>query len=168
MATFHYIEGDATEPVTKDNRIIVHCCNDIGAFGAGVALEIAKKWPHVKTAYRNWIDHGAELGQIQLVKAEPGIAICNLIGQRNTKNQIIGDIEIPPIRYEAVYEGFVRLRRAILAFQYKDIGNISLHMPRMGCGLAGGNWDMIHLQIDDALDDIDIDIYVYDFVEKGK
>lgn len=39
-----YIIGDATEPQGEGNKIIVHCCNNIGGWGAGFVLSLSKKW----------------------------------------------------------------------------------------------------------------------------
>jgi hypothetical protein len=36
MINIKYVKGDATKPVDTDpktNKIIIHCCNDIGAWG---------------------------------------------------------------------------------------------------------------------------------------
>lgn len=36
MEVINYIRGDATQPAGDGNRIIVHVCNDIGAWGKGL------------------------------------------------------------------------------------------------------------------------------------
>jgi len=38
----------------------------------------------------------------------------------------------------------------------------SVHMPRIGCGLAGGTWDRIEPIIERTLTKQDVDVYVYD------
>jgi len=161
-----YLDGNAVEPIGLGNKIIVHCCNDVGAWGAGFVLALSKKWPHVEEKYREWFSYLSItsrpfLGQIQIVYAEDGITVCNLIGQRDTGTITIGCTEISPIRYEAIYEGLVRLRERIVKSTKTD--TISLHMPRMGCGLAGGNWDDVLSCINKVFWNMDIDIFVYDF-----
>ncbi len=50
------VEGDVTNPQrTTENEIvvIVHCCNNHGVMGLGVALALKKKWPEVEEKYLN-------------------------------------------------------------------------------------------------------------------
>lgn len=39
-----YLKGDATNLVIPGNKIIVHICNDIGAWGKGFVLAVSKRW----------------------------------------------------------------------------------------------------------------------------
>jgi O-acetyl-ADP-ribose deacetylase (regulator of RNase III) len=39
-----YMTGDATAPVGEGQKLIVHVCNDIGAWGAGFVLALSKRW----------------------------------------------------------------------------------------------------------------------------
>jgi len=43
MKEILYIKGDVTAPIGDDNKLIIHCCNDIGAMGAGVAVALYRK-----------------------------------------------------------------------------------------------------------------------------
>jgi hypothetical protein len=54
MAKVNYIVGDATNPQTKGNKIIVHVCNDIGGWGKGFVLAISKRWKQPEQQYRAW------------------------------------------------------------------------------------------------------------------
>ena len=79
--------------------------------GLAVAGAIAKKWPHIQKAYFDWSSRmklGGDfyLGQIQICKAEDGIVVCNMIGQRDVG---AGFHHIPPVRLEAVDECLYRL-----------------------------------------------------------
>lgn len=38
----------------------------------------------------------------------------------------------------------------------------TVHMPRIGCGLAGGTWDKIEPLINESLVKNEIETYVYD------
>ena len=84
------------------------------------------------------------------------IAVANMIAQRgisDSKQPGVYDASIPPIRYAAV--------RAALASvnDYAYLNGYTLHMPRIGCGLAGGDWD----EIEDIIKDVmSVDVYVYD------
>lgn len=154
MAKVKFVKGDATSPIGEGNKIIVHVCNDIGGWGKGFVLALSKKWKEPEEEYRKWYKSkvGFELGKVQLVKVEEDIWVANLIGQHKTRYDENGN---PPIRYSAIKLGMVEVHR--LANEI----NASVHMPRIGCGLAGGKWEKIQPILDHEL--IEIDTTVYDF-----
>ncbi len=154
MGKVNFVKGDATAPIGTGNKIIVHVCNDIGGWGKGFVLALSRKWKKPEEEYRKWYksQDGFELGKVQLVKVEDDIWVANLIGQHKLKNDENG---IPPIRYSAIKLGMVEVNR--LAHQL----NASVHMPRIGCGLAGGKWEKIQPILDHEL--IAIETTVYDF-----
>ncbi len=150
-----YIKGDATRPVGDGLKMIVHICNDVGAWGAGFVLALSRQWAAPEICYRNWkrgiVDTNVpfELGQIQNVRVERDIWVCNLIGQHG----LMFDGETPPIRYDAVRIGLRRLNGDALAL------GASIHMPRIGCGLAGGTWDRIEPIIQQELPNLNVTVY---------
>ncbi|WP_445432049.1 macro domain-containing protein [Chryseobacterium indoltheticum] len=156
MKTINYLKGDATNPQTKGNKIIIHICNDIGGWGKGFVMAISKRWKNPETKYRNWFQSGENfnLGEVQIVRVEEDIWICNMIGQHKTISNSKG---IPPIRYEAVEKCLEKLTDEALKL------NASIHMPRIGCGLAGGNWEEIEPIIEKTLLKNNVEVYVYDF-----
>ncbi|WP_118974160.1 macro domain-containing protein [Taibaiella koreensis] len=157
MSTIQYLKGDATVPQASGTKIIAHICNDIGGWGKGFVLAISKRWQEPEAAYRKWHrernTNDFSLGCIQLVQVGPYIHIANMIGQRGTKTGSKG----VPICYDAV--------AACLHAVAKHASrlNASVHMPRIGCGLAGGSWDRIEPLIAAALIEKDIPVFVYDF-----
>ena len=155
-AMIQYRVGDATAPVSDGNKIICHICNDVGGWGKGFVLAISKRWPEPEAAYREWHrnpEHNDfELGSVQLVQVHPDLWIANMIGQHGLKRQ--GGR--PPIRYEAVTACLENLTS--LAKER----NATVHMPRIGCGLAGGDWEEIGPIIERTLCASDIEVYVYD------
>ena len=156
MATINYIKGDATQPQAKGNKIIAHVCNDLGGWGKGFVLAVSKRWPEPEAAYRAWHRDRSEndfgLGAIQVVQVEPYVWVANMVAQRGMKTGSNG----PPIRYEAVR---ACLRK--LAAEAKRSG-ASVHMPRIGCGLAGGRWEEIEPIILDELTSQGVEVTVYD------
>lgn len=147
-----YIKGDVTEPVGDGPKIIAHCCNDIGVMGAGVALALRRKWPSVWTSYRKLFenDQMPALGFCQEVLVEEGLTVANIIGQRGVGYDSEGD---PPVRYMALLAG---LKSVGITARGKGL---SIHLPRLGAGLAGGDWDIISKMIDQVCGDVT----VYDF-----
>ncbi|KPE50520.1 macro domain-containing protein [Chryseobacterium indologenes] len=151
-----YMQGDATAPETEGNKIIAHICNDIGGWGKGFVTAISKKWKEPENEYRQWFKKGEDfyLGEIQLVKVEDGIWISNMIAQHKIITSSGG---IPPIRYDAVEKCLEKLAEAALQI------NATIHMPRIGCGLAGGKWEKIEPLIEKTLLKNNLGVYVYDF-----
>ncbi|EIQ01078.1 putative phosphatase, C-terminal domain of histone macro H2A1 like protein [Opitutaceae bacterium TAV1] len=154
MSTLTHLTGDATRPVGPGSKIIVHCCNDIGAWGAGFVLALSRRWPQPETEYRTSARVSElVLGEIQLVPVEQDITVVNLIGQHGTGHRN----GVPPIRYEAISEGLSKL--AVHARHH----GASVHMPKMGAGLAGGDWDQIEEIVRNTLCAAGIPVFVYTF-----
>lgn len=156
MKNIEYKKGDASNPSGKGNKIIVHICNDIGGWGKGFVLAISKRWKAPEDSYRTWYrsKDNFNLGEVQFVKVEQDLWIANLIGQHKINKAENG---APPIRYVAVETGLKKV-----ADFARDI-NASVHMPRIGCGLAGGEWVIIEPIIKETISKKDINTTVYDF-----
>lgn len=158
MATaIRYLKGDATNPQAAGVKIICHICNDLGGWGKGFVLAVSKRWKEPEADYRSWhregMEAGFELGAVRFVKVEERIWIANMIGQRGMKRGSSG----PPIRYDAVAECLEKLCQ-----KAQELG-ASVHMPRIGCGLAGGEWSKIEPLIEAQLVSKGIEVTVYDF-----
>lgn len=154
--TINYLIGDATNPIGSGNKIIAHICNDLGAWGKGFVLAISKKWSQPEKYYKEFKNYkGLILGHTQLIPVQTGeennlIFVANMIAQhglRNINNPI-------PLNYDALTACLT-----ILSSQ-SEMLTASIHMPRIGCGLAGGNWNKIESIIQKTL--FDKEIYVYD------
>lgn len=155
MTSITYIAGDATQPQAKGVKIIAHVCNDLGRWGKGFVLAISKRWSQPEEEYRAWHRdrNGFELGAVQFVQVEPYVWVANMIGQRGIKSGSKG----PPIRYEAIETCLTHVTHKAQEL------SASVHMPRIGCGLAGGKWERIEPLIHSTLCAADVPVYVYDF-----
>jgi O-acetyl-ADP-ribose deacetylase (regulator of RNase III) len=164
-----FISGNAANPVDVDNKIIAHISNDIGAWGKGFVVAISRRWLSPEKEFRMWYNARAvndfALGAVQLVQVEPDIWVATIVGQHGIVAgrgiRVDGGREPlstgPPIRYEAVRRGLATVAEHAVRL------NASVHMPRIGCGLAGGTWDRIEPLIVEALCDRDIRSVVYDY-----
>lgn len=152
----NYIKGDATNPTEPGNKIIVHVCNDVGGWGKGFVLAISKRWSEPESKYREWHKSGVNfnLGEVQFVQVDHERYVANLIGQHKLNKDENGN---PPIRYEAILQGMIKVA------DYAKAINASAHMPRIGCGLAGGTWDKIEPILIEALLAKHVNVFVYDF-----
>lgn len=151
-----YVVGDATAPQGGGNRIIVHVCNDIGGWGLGFVLALSARWNEPEQAYGRWFTERAgndfALGAVQLVAVEPELWVANVIGQRD----IYPGPDGPPVRYDAIETGL-----ATVAAEALDRG-ASVHMPRIGSGLAGGRWETMAAIVERTLVGSGVPVTVYD------
>lgn len=131
-----YLKGDAVRDPVRG--VICHCCNDIGAWGAGFVLALSAVYPGAERAYRMLGTY--ELGHCQIVPVRTGLCVANIIGQHG-----VGGVAV---RYDALAAG---LETAALL-------GLPLHMPRLGCGLAGGKWSLV----EPILQVLPVPVTVYD------
>lgn len=159
MKQIKYIVEDVRKPIGTGKNLIIHCCNDIGAMGSGVAKALFDKWPIVKSEYVKWNKSGKnfELGNIQALKVEENIAVINMIGQRDIK-PING---IPPVRYGALRKACKKV--AEIASKY----NATVNVPYLlGCDLAGGDWSIVEEILISELAKKDVEVIIYDFFNR--
>jgi O-acetyl-ADP-ribose deacetylase (regulator of RNase III) len=153
--SINYVIGDATQPLGTGTKIIVLVCNDIGGWGRGVVVALSKRWPEPEKGDRAW-HRGEEgmpfaLGEVQFVKVGDDLYVANMIGQRDVRT--VGGV--PPIRYDAIRQGLKRVAA--------DAGRLkaSVHMPRIGCGLAGGKWEEVGKIVEEELIGRGVPVSVY-------
>jgi O-acetyl-ADP-ribose deacetylase (regulator of RNase III) len=155
MSQITYLMGDATCPQAKGLKVICHVCNDIGGWGKGFVLAVSRRWPEPGAAYRAWYSSGEgfALGAVQFVQVESHIWVANMLGQRGIRRGSSG----PPIRYDAIAACL-----KTVAGKARELG-ASVHMPRIGCGLAGGEWSKVEPLIEEHLCRRGVPVTVYDF-----
>jgi O-acetyl-ADP-ribose deacetylase (regulator of RNase III) len=152
MPSINYVQGDATSPIGEGIKIIAHICNDVGAWGAGFVLAISSRWVEPEQRYHVWHSNQSfKLGNIQVVKVNDDTYVANMIAQHG-----VGFYQGPPIRYPALRQCLMKLYRESRRME------ASVHMPRIGCGLAGGEWDKVKEIIYDELVDKGVEVTVYD------
>jgi O-acetyl-ADP-ribose deacetylase (regulator of RNase III) len=149
MNKINYVVGDATRPIGDGKKIICHICNDIGAWGAGFVLALSKRWQYPEQFYRARQKY--PLGHADILKVEDDIYVANMIAQHNIGPRSDG---LPPIRYTEVANALFTVNKVA-----EEMG-ASLHMPRIGCGLAGGEWSIIETIIKQF---VTVPVTVYDF-----
>ena len=154
--SIRYLEGDATDPQSPGHKVIVHVCNDLGRWGRGFVLALSKNWPEPEKEYRAWFasDSSPGLGDVQFVDVATEITVANVIGQHGLKSK---RSSLPPVRYDAIRGGLEKVA------SFAKTRMASVHMPRIGCGLAGGDWNEVEPIERETLSDIGIATIVYDF-----
>ncbi|MFF3034449.1 macro domain-containing protein [Streptomyces rubiginosohelvolus] len=156
MSEITYVRGDATAPQGKGVKLIVHVCNDLGGWGKGFVLALSRRWPEPEAAYRRWHRERAgndfALGAVQFVQVGPYLWVANMVGQRGMRTGSKG----VPVRYEAIDTAL-----GSVAAKARELG-ATVHMPRIGCGLAGGTWSRIEPLIERRLISAGLSVTVYD------
>lgn len=118
---------------------IVHGCNAQGVMGSGVALAVKKKYPEAYIDYRKHYETptGLILGKAYPFPVSDELTLWNAITQQEFgthKRQV---------NYDAVVTCFEQIQEVINKDWHSDILN-HIHIPKIGAGLGGGNWDIIH------------------------
>jgi O-acetyl-ADP-ribose deacetylase (regulator of RNase III) len=151
-----YVKGDATKPQGDGLKIIAHVCNDKGGWGAGFVLALNKISTKPQRMYREWYsrkkDNFLPLGVIQTVYITDSLYVVNMIAQHGTVNKL----NPQPLSYEALEMSLESLAQVAI-----QTGG-SIHMPRIGCGLAGGDWSVVESIINRTLTLRDVEVIVYD------
>lgn len=158
----HYLIGDATQPQAKGQKIIAHVVNNVGGWGKGFVLSVSRRWSKPETQYRQWYNlrNAVQnlpfiLGETQLVNVEKDIIVANMLAQ----NGVGPRGGVPPIRYPALSCCLSKVFGTAKHF------NASVHMPRIGCGLAGGSWSDVLPLIENHMGDVET--FVYDLESKN-
>ena len=153
----NYINGDATYPIGDGNKMIVHVCNNIGAWGAGFVLAISKRWKEPESRFKmEYKMFGRPImGSCQPVEVEEDIYVMSMICQQGIAYKGRKDA---PIRYDELEYCLNGIANAS-----KQYGNASIHMPRIGCGLAGGKWEEVEAIINRTLINKGVEVFVYDY-----
>jgi O-acetyl-ADP-ribose deacetylase (regulator of RNase III) len=163
-----YVNGDVTKPNGDDNKVIIHCCNDVGGWGAGVVLAISRAWKAPELEYRKWykkttgtisnaglLTECLPLGEIQIVPVAENLAVINMIGQHKTG---FDKKSRPPIRYNAIKKALKKVCK------YCKQNNVSVHAPMFGSDLAGGDWNKIERLIVKHLCKKGVYVTIYEYV----
>ena len=133
-----YMRGDILTPATNGGKTVVcHQVNCMGVMGGGLARQVRDKFPAVYEEYRqrcmNTTDKKHNLGLV-LYSYAPlsthGFIIANLFGQ----------YEYGVTRRHTDYNALT-VALADVSRRYQDC---TIRIPyKIGCGLGGGDWDMV-------------------------
>lgn len=141
MVNIEYVTGDATNPQGDGLKIIAHIVNSSGGWGAGFVVPLGAKYPYAESSYRQWhkgVTQGSllnefpefDLGSTQFITVESSVIVANMCAQDGYQSKTVP----VPLSYAALCICLVDV------FIQASKLNASVHMPRIGCGLGGGNW----------------------------
>ena len=132
-------------------NVIAHQCNCMINMGAGIAPQIKKSFPEAWYADSMTVkgDH-SKLGTFT-VATSGNVRVYNLYGQHHWKknpNQINTD-------YQALTASLLRMADDLKSLNTE----IKIGLPKIGCGLGGGDWQIVSEIIQETLADYDVTIY---------
>lgn len=147
-----YTEGDLLRMARAGRfQVIAHGCNCFTQMGAGIAKQIREQCPEAYMADRMTIPGDrSKLGTMTFAAIEPTDArnsefyVANLYTQYDySREKVCAD-------YKAIRSCMKKLKS-----RFHDM---SIGLPLIGAGLAGGDWKIIEKIIEEELGDEDVTI----------
>jgi len=145
------ISGDLIKAAKEGNfDVIAHGCNCFCNFGAGIALQIRYVFPEAYAA-----DCQTEKGDINK------LGTCSVADITLENNQVLHIVNAYTqfstgrglqVNYDSV--------RFCMRYIKKRFSGLRIGLPLIGCGLAGGDWDVVGPIIAEELSDEDVTIMV--------
>lgn len=154
--------GDILSPnKTGHDVIICHQVNCLGIMGAGLAKQIREKFPLVYQMYKQHcdlvVDKKVLLGDVlalPVVYKGYEFTIANLFGQEDIgTGKCYTD-------YDALRKALQIVRCIATPLPARPLWRVRIPYM-MGCGLAGGNWDVVRAIIQEELVDYGIIVEVW-------
>lgn len=142
--------------------LIAHQTNCLGVMGAGIARSIRNKWHNVFNQYIDYckqLNYSRDLlGKCQICQTGYNNTkyVANLFGEYSF-TESVAPFENRHTDYDALREAFISLKQQALEMGIKDIGIPS----KLGCGLAGGDWNGIVYPMIQEIFNTDINLYIY-------
>lgn len=144
-----YKQGDLLE---AEESVIIHGCNAQGVMGSGVALAIRNKYPEVAKKYFKMKEDGRmQLGCCTFCHQDDGKTVINAITQEfYGRNQ-----HVVYVSYAAIAHVFKNINDWC---KMKGVDKIAI--PKIGAGLANGDWSIIEKIIEEECTDVQVVCYV--------
>ena len=154
VSNLTFLRGNALEPRGTGEGIIAHIVNDkTPNWGAGFARAVKKEYPSAQKDFSEWVTRNPDdfsLGNVHTSTISDELSIVHMITQHG-----YGESVKPRIRYASLKDCLEKLKDIALS------RGASVHMPRIGTGYAGGNWNYILELIDEILVRNNVDVTIY-------
>jgi O-acetyl-ADP-ribose deacetylase (regulator of RNase III) len=140
-----YIQGDLFSSAHYQNHepvVIAHVCNNLGMWGAGFAKTFKQRYPKAFTEFSQWFTTEKKkgsslLGMSQLVTLVENngasLYACNMVAQAG----LYSKSNQHPLQYDSLQHCLTALER------FCKHSNATVYMPKIGSGLARGDWGYI-------------------------
>jgi len=176
--TYKEIDGDLIKLALQGEfDVIAHGCNCYCIMGAGIAVEMkntfeCNTFPLEDMEYKGDVNKLGQIDYDTFTLSKHDLGETKLFSHSKVRNQFkqwtdlktfsvvnaytqcrYGTSGGAPVDYEAIT---LCMRKMNYIFAGKHIG-----LPKIGCGLAGGNWDIIKEIIQEELQNCDVTIVNY-------
>lgn len=146
----NYVTGNLLE---SEADIIGHQVNAQGVMGAGLAKQIRSRYPNVYNDYtalcKTNQNKNTLMGQAQFIEVGTNKYVASLFGQLYYGRQ-----KMQYTHYPSLKAALTELR------EVAEEHGISVGLPKfLGCGLAGGDWEVVSKIIEEAFDGYEVTIY---------
>ena len=145
------VKGDILTGVRQaTNKIaVLHGCNCMHIMGAGIALYLRKRFKQVSEAdLVTQARRTSKLGTYSVAEISENLHVLNCYTQFGIQPDVYGN---PPVDYNAIRVCLQRVARAYKGWE--------IRLPKIGCGLAGGDWVIVKNIIEEELVGHDVVIY---------
>ena len=151
-----YLRGDATSPRGSGQKLLVQLVNDAASSwgGGGFSAAVRRKWPSAQESFTKQVTtdkNSLKLGNVLSTSVAPDLTLASIVAQRG-----YGVSAKPRVRYGALRDALISV--CGVAKQ----SNASVHMPRIGSGLAGGSWPIVEEIVREVLVGAGVPVFVYD------
>lgn len=149
--TIVYKKGDVLD---SDESVIVHGCNCFNTMGSGIARQIRKQYPKAynidqKTVRGDISKLGTFTHSLNENMNGDAVFVVNAYTQhRYGRDKVYAD-------YDAIEDVFVKICEW---FPHKVIA-----LPKIGCGLAGGSWEVVSEILERVSEQFDKTFHVYEW-----
>ncbi|MCA9181901.1 MAG: macro domain-containing protein, partial [Planctomycetales bacterium] len=149
------VVGDALQPRGTGQRLVAHVVPDTNSVwgGNGFASQLRRRFPDVWTKFRTETTARhcpPKLGEVFTGSMDESIHVAHMVAQHG-----IGASTNQRLRYAALAECLTTVRQVA-----EELG-ASVHMPRVGTGHGGANWDIVRELIAEELVDKGVPTTVY-------
>lgn len=144
-----YTKGNLLD---SNSEALVNTVNTVGVMGKGIALQFKNRFPNNYNIYRDACRTGSlRTGQVLVVQEGDLLnqrTIINFPTKAHWKNKS---------EYSYIETGLIALKSAIEKHQINSIA-----IPPLGCGNGGLDWGVVKIMIEEKLNDLPIDICIYE------
>ena len=134
-------------------NVILHCCNCFHTMGAGVAKAIRDEWPGVFSAdLQTPKGDRSKMGTFSFHQ-EGKLVVINLYAQYRYSR-----LRKQSLEYPALWHSLRLAAERLKAWQERGV-DVRIWYPLLGCGLAGGDWELVKRIIDDELQGLNHQLY---------
>ena len=158
-----YVDGDASVPelYTDKHNYLFHIVNNIGRWGAGFTKSLNKNIPQCGKDYRAYMnyhkgtDNRRLLGDFFQTEVSSNFSVVHLFAQKGVR----GPQNPHPLDYAHLNKCMKNFKK-YLKVEGIHSSKVCIHMPKIGTGLAGGQWNKIAPSIERILGQCETVVYL--------